>query len=360
MAKRNISKMQLFVEGFRNDLFHVGVDVHKRSHHVAIRRSDGRTITFVTGPEPDKLLKKLQELSIRVAVLAYEAGPTGFSLARAVQAAGITPLVAAPSRIPRAIVAGAKTDRLDCIRLADYAAKGMIKSVAIPTETQEAERSLLRRRHKLLDCVRCCKQRIKSLLLHLGIKEPDSLKGWSRAAAKDLEKLEMKQEARLTLQSLVRELRFFEEEKQSIEKCLKELAAKEEHCRAITHMRSVTGVGRIVSASFRFELFNPERFNKAGEVTSYLGLAPMVRHSGEKTPSGRLRPSGQKRLRSLLIEAAWVWRSKDPYAGKLYNRFLGRTGLSQKAIAAVARKLAIILWRLSVEQRGYYCPPAEA
>ena len=31
-----------------------------------------------------------------------------------------------------------------------------------------------------------------------------------------------------------------------------------------------------------------------------------VRHSGEKTPSGHLRPTGQSRLRSLLVEAAWA------------------------------------------------------
>jgi transposase len=101
------------------------------------------------------------------------------------------------------------------------------------------------------------------------------------------------------------------------------------------------------------ELFDPERFQRAEEVTSYLGLAPMVRHSGEKTPSGRLRPAGQTRLRSLLIEAAWMWRQYDPYARALFNRFLGRMGIAQKAIAAVARKLAIILWRLYVEGRPY-------
>lgn len=97
----------------------------------------------------------------------------------------------------------------------------------------------------------------------------------------------------------------------------------------------------------------PERFNRAEEVASYLGLAPMVRHSGQKTPSGRLVPVGQTRLRSLLVEAAWLWRAKDNYAKEHYNRFLSRTGIAQKAITALAHKLAIILWRLSIEQRFY-------
>jgi transposase len=101
------------------------------------------------------------------------------------------------------------------------------------------------------------------------------------------------------------------------------------------------------------EIFRPDRFNRPEQVTSYIGLAPVVRHSGNKTPSGRLVPVGQARLRSLLIEAAWMWKTKDPHAQAIYTRLLGKTGIAQKAITAVARRLAIILWRLCIEQRIY-------
>ena len=64
-------------------------------------------------------------------------------------------------------------------------------------------------------------------------------------------------------------------------------------------------------------------------------------------------PTGQKRLRSILIEAAWTWKRYDPYAREFYNRILAKCGLTQKAICAVARKLAIIMWRLCLEERPY-------
>ena len=48
-----------------------------------------------------------------------------------------------------------------------------------------------------------------------------------------------------------------------------------------------------------------------------------------------------------------MWRGKDAKAGELYNKLLNKTGVPQKAIAALARRLAIILWRLSIEQRTY-------
>jgi transposase len=115
----------------------------------------------------------------------------------------------------------------------------------------------------------------------------------------------------------------------------------------------VPGGGKVVATTFHTELFRPERFGRGEEVASYLGLAPTVRHSGERTPRGHLVPVGQTRLRSLLIEAALIWRAKDTYARELYNKLLSKTGIPQKAIAALARRLAIIFWRLSIEQRAY-------
>lgn len=78
----------------------------------------------------------------------------------------------------------------------------------------------------------------------------------------------------------------------------------------------------------------------------------MVRKSGDNKGRAALRPVGQKRLRSLLIEASWCWCRKDEQAGAKYRRIVSKTNVPQKAIAAVARKVAIILWRLSLEQRA--------
>jgi hypothetical protein len=71
------------------------------------------------------------------------------------------------------------------------------------------------------------------------------------------------------------------------------------------------------------------------------------RQSGSGKAWVQIRPVGQRRMRSLLIEAAWMWKQRDPAAETFYRRILGGTGLPQKAIVAVARKLAILLWRLS-------------
>jgi transposase len=211
----------------------------------------------------------------------------------------------------------------------------------------------MRRRHSLVDAIRRCKQRIKSQLLFLGLPEPEELAHWSNGSGAVLLALPMDPAARLTLESHLRELTFQQTELRTVEGQLHQTTTSSEQREHVVYLQTVPGVGPTVATTFVLEIFRPKRFQRAEEVASYLGLAPMVRHSGGKTPSGRLVSAGQTRLRSLLVEAAWIWKSKDPFAAELYNRLLGRSGLAQKAITAVARKLAIILWRLLVEQRPY-------
>lgn len=354
MAKTTLTTLRRFVEEFSDHEFWVGADVHKRSYHIALYRVDGKVQTFVCPAHPTTLLRQLQGLNISIAGFAYEAGPTGFSLARILQTAGIEVFVAAPSRIPRPVLHGTKTDRLDCIKLAEYIAKGMIKPIAIPTEKQEAKRALMRRRHLLVDSVRKCKQRIKGHLLFLGIDDPPELRNWTNNVSEALLALPMDIAAKLTFESFLRELAFLRAELKIVEKNLAEAVHQDDESqRIIACLKTVPGVGTVVATSFCMELFRPERFARAQEVTSYLGLAPVVHHSGEKNPSGKLKPVGQRRLRSLLVEAAWLWKARDGYAQKIYNRLLSKIGIAQKAIVALARKLAVILWKLCMEQRPY-------
>lgn len=358
MARYSLSALKTFIETYSSEPFWVGIDVHKRSYHLALLSAEGSTFTFTAPASPEGLTDQFTQLHLKIAGVAYEAGPTGFRLARTLQKLDIPVMVVAPSKVPRSVTAGSKTDRLDCLKLAHYANKGLLRTIAIPTEQEEAQRALLRRRHQLIDSIRRCKQRIKGFLLYHGCSEPGSITHWRAELYDDITALALKPEARLTIDSHLRELDFLQQELSSVTAQLDQINLQPQHHQAIKALRSIPGVGKVVATTFRLEIFRPERFDRAEELTSYLGLAPTVRHSGEKTPRGYLVPVGQTRLRSLLIEAAWMWRAKDATALGLYNKLLSKTGVPQKAIAALARKLAIILWRLSIEQRAYKSSPA--
>ena len=118
-------------------------------------------------------------------------------------------------------------------------------------------------------------------------------------------------------------------------------------------LQTVPGVGPVTAAAIATELIAPERFNNGREVAAMAGLAPLVTRTGDTTRQGSLMKCGNTRLRTILVEAAWRWRAEDPWAGELYGRMAANTGDAKKAIAAVARRLVIILWRMSVTGESY-------
>jgi transposase len=332
----------------------IGIDVHKRSYSIAVQVGNQNPITWTSPPDSLQLINLIKLAELHVAGVCYEAGPTGYQLARDLRAHQLPVVVAAPSKIPRSASPGSKTDRLDCIKLAKYVSKGIAPGIVIPDIPEEAERTLIRRRFQLTDNIRRSKQRIKAMYLFHGISEPAELKKWGRKSPSVVSNAPLPYSALLTLQSHVRELEHLLSERKIVDSKLQELSQQDKHKPVVDALRSVPGVGLIVAMAFHLEIFHPERFPREEEVASYLGLAPSVHHSGLKSPRGKLLPVGQQRLRSLLIEASWMWISKDSGAAQQYRKFLSRTGLPQKAIAAMARKLAIILWRLSIEKRCYY------
>jgi transposase len=353
MARSKVSHFNSFVESFSDQPVYIGIDVHKNSYHIGMVRLDGPAVDSVCPANPADVLHLVGRLNAPLGAVAYEAGPTGFGLARFLEAAGHRVIVVAPSRVPRPVAAGAKTDRLDCLKLAEYASRGLLRPIAVPTEEDESNRSLNRRRCQLADAIRKSKQRIRSLLLEFGAPEPPGLSCWGKRAVAELAQTPLPDGARLTLESHLRELQGLRTEQELVLRNLAALQPREELAEKMRCLQSAPGVGPKVASAFCLEVFNPERFQRAEELTSYIGLAPVVSHSGEGKAQCRLHPAGQTALRSMLIQSAWVFIRHDEAAKALYRRLVARHGLAQKAIVAVARKLAILLWRLLVERRTF-------
>ena len=164
---------------------------------------------------------------------------------------------------------------------------------------------------------------------------------------------ELPEELRFELEDLFRELSFSEERKKRVEEKLRELLAHNRHAPAVKLLESHPGVGPVVSSCFILELFRPKRFRSGDAVARYVGLAPTVRQSGTACRGGPLLKAGQGKWRSLLIEAAWSWRTHDAKARAVYNRLLANTGNANKAIVGLARRLAIRLWTMWT--RGEAC-----
>ncbi|HTA31478.1 MAG TPA: transposase, partial [Candidatus Cybelea sp.] len=191
----------------KKDRVYVGLDVHKRSIHAAVRINGLEHGTAVLPAEPKAVVAFLQPYVAGLKMVVYEAGPTVFGLARALKDNDIRVGVVPPSKIPRPAVRTAKSDKIDCRMLAEFAEKEFLKEVAIPTIEEESDRDIQRTRDSLVDRRRKAKQRIRSFLLLHNLPEPSNLhSNWSMEAIKALQLIPMSASQRFCMEIMLEDL----------------------------------------------------------------------------------------------------------------------------------------------------------
>ena len=331
----------------------VGVDVHKVNYAVAILDEDGQRLEFSTPAQPKKLLLQLVKMGMSIKALTYESGPCGYGLAWACQEMGVAVLVVAPSRVPRPVSNTGKTDRLDSMKLVEFLARDMLKSIAVPSREEFALREMERVRQRLVRQRRDARQNIRAFLLRNGLAEPSGMDSWGGAAIHTLQAMSLPTYLRLSLDIYLEEHATILASLAKITKQLANAAIELRHGEQIKNLRTIPGVGETIAHTFTCEIFRPERFKRAEDICAYVGLAPITSHSGTGKEKAWLRPVGQRYLRSILVESAWRLVAVESSYRDFYNRIRNKTGLAQKAITAVARKLLVLLWRIAIEGRPY-------
>ena len=147
----------------------VGLDVHARSVVAhAIDEETGRIVRDRLTPDYTTVIAWLTALTAPVRV-AYEAGPTGFGLARAILAAGMECVVVAPSKLQRPVGDRVKTDAKDAAHLAKLLRLGEVVSITVPDADTEAARDLVRARDDARNDLMRARHRLSKLLLRQGI-----------------------------------------------------------------------------------------------------------------------------------------------------------------------------------------------
>lgn len=337
-----------------DDELHIGIDVHKLNYHVAICLNGDIAIDYVTPSDNTKLCAELQKLQPAIKNIVYEAGPTGYSLARLLHKNSLPVQVIAPSKKPQQSARDSKTDRLDARELAELASTNKFLSpVAIPTRTQEADRQLPRLRSQFVNKLKQTKLQIKSFLLQYSIPQPKGLKSFSNASIDELKEIRLLNQLRFNLDMLINEYEFLKQKIKDIEKKVTETFSKKTNAKKIKILQSHPGVGPTTATMFAAEVFNPKRFKNSSQLAKYIGLAPTISQSGKTLIKGPISKTGRPQLRSTLIQAAWVWVARDHNAKQTFQRITRNTGQPNKAITAMARRLAVHLWKMLCNNEPY-------
>jgi len=116
-------------------------------------------------------------------------------------------------------------------------------------------------------------------------------------------------------------------------------------------LRQVQGVGPLTSLAYVLVLEDPGRFERARSVGNYVGLCPAQDDSGEQTPQLRISKEGDSMLRRLLVGSAQYLLGPHGVDSDLRRWGLklaarGGKNAKKRAVVAVARKLAVLLYVL--------------
>jgi transposase len=285
----------------------VGLDVHARS--VSAAAIDGRTgELFKQRLVPDQrvVLDWVRGLPGPVAV-TYEAGPTGFGLARALAAAGIRCEVAAPSKISRPSGDRIKTDARDALLLARLLRLDDIVAVRVPTVTQEAARDLVRAREDVRVDLMRVRHRISKLLLRHGYVYYGG-KAWTGKHEHWLDQIRFDGPGRTGTQAAYdadREaLTLAVLRRRRLDEQITALAADSEFTPVTRRRCCLRGISTLTGFALAVEIGDWDRFTGAS-IGAYLGLVPGEHSSGGSRHQLPITKTGNTHVRRLLVEAAW-------------------------------------------------------
>jgi transposase len=131
------------------------------------------------------------------------------------------------------------------------------------------------------------------------------------------------------------------------------LALTEKYRERARLLTQIPGIGIFTAMAILIELQDIERFRRADQLASFLGLTPSQHSSGERIRMGHITRCGNYHVRTRLVESSWTLIRYDQGAKATYERIKHQTGSGRKAITAIARRLALRVRRVLLDKAPY-------
>ena len=315
----------------------VGLDVHARKVVAGVLDAASGEVRTLRAPTVvDETAAWLGQLPAPVRV-AYEAGPTGYGLARACTAVGIACTVAAPSKIPRAPGDKVKTDRRDAERLARLLRLGELVAVRVPEPHEEQARDLVRTREDTRSELMRARHRLSKLLLRHGVVY--DMSAWTfahdqwlrrqRFASKPLA-IAFEESYAAVLQAKTR--------RDALDEAISELACEPPFAEIVGRLVCLRGIATLTALALTVEIGDWHRF-RPQSLGPFLGLTPSEDSTGERRRLGAITKTGNTHARRLLVEAAWHQRRPLRASAPLERRRQGQPAAVRARADESARRL---------------------
>jgi transposase len=323
------------------DLF-IGLDVHKKSWSVTILVEGMEHRTFTQPLDPRVLYNYLIKMFPGGNYYsAYEAGFCGYGIHHELNSIGIKNIVINAADIPASQKDQLqKRDLIDSRKIARGLEKGLLRAIHIFDRDKEELRSLNRTRFYLMRDLRRSKNRIKSFLQYYGIAIPTEYDNnqWPLKFIFWLKQIQMKtQSGQDAFSNLICSYEYHRAQILTLSRQIR-IRIKEYDNELYSLLNTISGIGPLTSSALITELGDINRFPHIDHLSSFVGLIPRVKQSGETTFTGGITFRCNSYLRTLLIESSWQAIRQDPALMQYYHEHL-INNKGQKVIIKVARKL---------------------
>lgn len=287
----------------------------------------------------------------------YEAGFSGFGLYDSLVADGRGCVVTPPHTVTERKANKQKNDRWDCRRLAKNLESNDYEACDVPDKQRREDRQIARNYAQVHNDIVRVKNRIRRLLEWHGLDKNLPPGRWTDRQYMELPEkvaaMALSDSLRLAFTTWLELLRHLREQRRILLKALAALRKNTRYKGAVQILKSAPGIGPLTAIRLVLEWGDVSRFTRKERFASFTGLVPSDFSTGERERKGHITGQGNRGVRKWLIESAWVCIRKDPVMLEKFRRVLRSSGSKKIAIVAVARKLAIRLRALLIQQRQY-------
>jgi transposase len=302
----------------------VGLDVHASQTHAAVldtttgelrgvrlRMAPAEVVEFLAGlPDPVRAV--------------YEAGPTGFGLARAARARGVDVQVVAAGKVPRASGDRVKTDRRDAERLARLLAAGELRFAFVPSVADEQFRDVIRAIEDCRGDLMRARHRLSKLLLRRDIRWAGPGSTWTVTHMRWLRSLRFPDfSSQAVFVDYLSGVEMLVARRAALIAALEQVIPDSRHASTIAALRCFRGIDTLSAAGLCAEVGDWRRF-RPKQLSAFLGIVPTEHTSDTKRRQGSITKAGPVHARRLLVEASHHYRHRPAIGDGLARRQHGQ------------------------------------
>lgn len=333
--------------------YYAGLDVSLRSTNICIVDEQGELLAEgKTDADVTEIVAFFDALDIEISEVGLEAGTLTQYLTYGLQFAGYEVVCMEARQVKAALSAMRnKTDKHDARGIAQLLRSGWYSRVHVKSMESHRVRALLTSRRAVLAKCIDLEQEIRGIFKIYGIKLPPKL-GHGAFDPKVRPLIEADEVLSLSLLPMLDARLVLYRTFRELDNRTRKLAQSDPICQ---RFMTAPGVGFVTALTFKAGVDDPARFKRSRTVAAHFGLTPRRFQSGELDLEGHISRCGDASVRSTLYTAAnaMLTRSSRWSSLKAWGMKLAKTRGHKKAVIAVARKLAVILHRMWIDDTQF-------